>query len=121
MNKKIVLIGIIFFVGLISCSKDNDNLLNLTGTYTEILPVSERTQIEFLTENKMIINKSPQTGTGDEFIFEITDNKIKLTPTWDNSSSVELEFEIINNSKFKIENLYPSIPENSKTYIIFEK
>ena len=120
MNK-IALIGLIFIIGLISCNKENDNLLNLTGTYTEISPVIERTQIEFLTENKVIINKSPQTGTGDEFTFTVTDNSIKLMPTWDNSSSVELEFEIISDSKFKIENLYPSIPENPKTYMIFEK
>lgn len=120
MNK-IKLIGLIFIVGLISCNKENDNLLNLTGTYTEISPVNGRAQIEFLTGNKVIINKSPQTETGDEFTFIITNNSIKLTPIWDNSSSVELEFEIISDSKFKIENIYPSIPENPKTYMVFEK
>jgi len=119
--KKIALIGIIFLVGLISCSKENDNRLNLTGTYTEDTPVNGRTQIKFLTQNKMIINKSPQTGTGDEFTYEITGNYIKLTPTWDNSSGTEFEFEIISNSKFKIENLYPDIPENPISYMIFEK
>jgi len=118
---KIVLIGLFFIIGLTSCNKENDNLLNLTGTFTEISPVNERTQIEFLTENTVIINKSPQTGVGDKFTFIITNNSIKLTSTSDNSSSVELEFEIINDSKFKIENLYPSIPENPKTYMIFEK
>ncbi len=118
--KKIALIGLIILTGLISCNKDEINS-NLTGMYTETYPMNDRTQIEFLTENRMTINKSPQTGNGDEFTFVITGNTIKLTPTWDNSSSVELEIEIISNSKFKIENLYPSIPENPKTYMIFEK
>ena len=119
--KKMAFIGLIFIIVLISCNKRNDNLPNLSGTFIEISPVKDRTQIEFLTGNKVIINKSPKTGNGDKFIYVITNNSIKLTPTWDNSSSVELEFEILNNSKFKIENLYPSIPEAPKTYMIFEK
>lgn len=120
MNK-VALIGLIFFIGLISCNKENDNISNLTGTFTETLPVNKRTQIEFLTENRLIINKSPQTSNGDEFTFIVTDETIILTPTWDNSSSVELELQIISNSKLKIENLYPGIPENPKTYMTFEK
>ncbi len=119
--KKIVLIGLVFIIGLISCSKNDDNLQKITGVFIEVSPVSERTEIEFLTENKMIINKSPQNGTGDEFTFTIIGNSIQLIPTWDNSSSSEFEFEIISDSKFKIENLYPDIPENPKTYMIFEK
>lgn len=119
--KKIALIGLVFIIGLISCNKNDDDLQKLTGLFIEVSPVSERTEIEFLTENKMIINKSPQNGTGDEFIFTITGNSIILTPTWDKSSSSELEIEIISDLKFKIENLYPDIPENPMTYMIFEK
>jgi len=119
--KKLALVGLIFLFGLISCNKKNESPTNLTGTFIETSPIKNRTQIKFLSENKVIINKSPQTGTGDEFTLKITDNSIKLTPTWDNSSSVKLEFEIISDSKFQIENLYPSIPENPKTYMIFEK
>jgi len=120
MKKVIVLVIFILLMGLNSCSKDN-NPYSLSGTYTETSPVNERTQIEFKSANRMIINKSPQMGTGDEFIYEINGNSIKLTPTWNTSSSTEFEIEIIGNCKFKIENLYPHIPEASKSFITFEK
>jgi hypothetical protein len=69
----------------------------------------------------VILSYSLQTGNGDEFTFIFTDNSIELTPTWVNNTTVELELQIIDDSKFKIENLYPSIPKNPKTYMIFEK
>ena len=57
----------------------------------------------------------------DEFTYEITKNVIKLTPKRDSKFSQEFKIEIINNSKFKIENLYERLEFMPITYMTFEK
>jgi len=118
--KRLILIGLILSFIMVSCGKENDNQKNLFGIFTETSPQSGRSQMKFINGNKVVIIKS-ENSTEDTFNYVILDNIIKLTPTWDNSSSDELEFEWISASKFRIENLYPDIPENPTTYMTFEK
>jgi len=118
--KNILLVTLVLSLGLISCSKENENQEGLLGNYSETYPQSGRTQMNFILGNKVTIIKSGSSNE-DTFLYKIVDNTIKLTPTWDNSSSDELYFELINSSTFKIQNLYPSIPEYQITYITFER
>lgn len=119
--KKTSIIGLVLVFVLLSCGKDDrNNLTTLSGIYTETSPVIGRSQLRFINGNTVIITKGG-ISYGDEFNYEILHNTIKLTPTLDNSISTELGFEIISDSKFIIENLYPSIPENPATYMTFER
>lgn len=104
----------------ISFRNVKDKSETLIGIYTETSPVSGRTQLKFSKGNKVVRTESGSL-TSDEYIYELLNNRIKLMPTWGNISATELDFEIINDSKFKIENLYPGIPENPKSYMTFEK
>lgn len=120
MNR-ILTAGLLSAFALISCSKDEDeNLQGLSGTYTETSPIEGRSRLYFTGENKVTKTERGSTA-GDEFTYEISGNTIKLTPTWDNSGTTEFEFELINSSKFKIENLYPDLPENHVSFMTFEK
>lgn len=110
----------IFFVlalmfSLVSCStEEKQNPLN--GTFSEITPVVNRTQINFKSESSLTIIKS---GNSDDFNYKISNNSINLSNN--DGYNQDFEFKIINEKEFKIENLYPSIPENSKTYLNFRK
>jgi len=116
--KKVTLI-LLFVVGIFSCDKDDDNNQILAGIYVEKSPVENRTKMIF-TENRLIINKS-NGSTIDEFRFEITEDKITLTPILNPELQNVLEIRIIDNSSFEVENLYANIPENPKVYILFKK
>jgi len=120
--KKLKTIGLLFLIGIYSsCHDDNDNdTQTLSGIYKETSPVSNRCQLNFIDGNTVVKSES-DTTTEDEFTYQINANVIKLTPTWDNNSTQEFKIEIINNSKFKIENLYPSVGMNPTTYMTFEK
>ncbi|TGV00731.1 hypothetical protein [Flavivirga rizhaonensis] len=120
--KNLKIIGLLFLIGIYSsCNNDDDNNSQaLSGIYTEISPVSGRSQLNFVIGNK-VIKSEPGNSTEDVFTYEIIGNVIKLTPTWDNTTTQEFEIEIMNNSKFEIENLYPSVGVNPTTYMTFEK
>ena len=120
--KKIKIIGLLFLIGIyFSCNDDNDNTTQtLSGIYKETSPVNNRSQLNFINGNTVIRSES-DTTTQDEFTYQINGNVIKLTPNWDNNATQEFEIEIINDSKFKIQNLYPSIGMNPITYMTFEK
>lgn len=120
--KNLKLIGLFILIGICpSCnSDDNNNTQNLSGIYTETSPANGRSQLNFVGGNT-VIKSEPGNSTEDEFTYELLDDIIKLTPTSDNATTTEFEIEIISNSKFKIENLYPSIPEDPSVYMIFEK
>ncbi len=120
MTKKI-LIGVFILIGIISCDNDDNNTSeNLSGIYTEISPANGRSQLNFINGNT-VIKTEPGSSFEDEFTYELIGNIIKLTPNWGNSTTTEFEFEIINDSKFEIENLYPSIGINPTNYMTFEK
>jgi hypothetical protein len=119
--KRTLIIALVLTLSLIACTKDkNKTLATLSGIYTETSPVNGRSQLNFISSNQ-VIKKETGSSTEDVFNYVIIDNKIKMTPTWDASYTAELGIKIISDSKFKIENLYPSIPESPTTFMIFEK
>ncbi|MFA9192749.1 lipocalin family protein [Flavobacterium sp. FZUC8N2.13] len=106
---------LVLFFSLFSCNQDENNILD-NGTYSEVTPVAGRTQINFKSNNSLVIIKSENP---DEFNYKINGNSINLS----NNSGFTKDFEFvkINENEFKIENLYSSIPESPKTYINFKK
>ena len=117
---KTALITIIALVGFSACSKDQQTI-SLSGKFNEMSPIMGRSQLEFIDGNLLI---KSETGSiyRDTFFYKIENDKIKLTSTSPvNSNSDEFYFELLNNSKFKIQNLYPSIPEVPLTYMTYQK
>lgn len=117
---KIKLCSLIFLCFLSACSVDDSGRRNLYGVYSEISPFPGRTQLIFNEGNK-VVKRQAGSNIEDEFRYYLQGNTIKLVPTWDASTQAILEFQLISNSKFEIENLYPSIPENPKVYMVFQK
>ena len=120
--KTVRLLGVLYFLLIFSCSNDDENSDDaLIGIYTETSPVQGRTLLIF-TEGSKVTKYENVDSVGDTYDYVIDDNGIWLTLTEsDNPVSTQFEFEIINTSTFEIENLYPSIPEDTVTYMIFEK
>jgi hypothetical protein len=113
-------IGLTILVGLYSCSKDEHTII-LSGKFNEISPVSGRSQPEFIWDQILIKSETGSTFS-DTFKYEIINDKIKLLPAWtENSQITEFDIEIIDNARFKIQNLYSSIPEAPQSYMIYEK
>ena len=118
--KQVVAIVGSFVFSLLSCKKDSSaDFLN--GLYIEESPVAGRSQLHFISD-KLVIKSEAGSNSKDTFTYSIATSKILLTPTWTNQyGSQEFDFERIDNVSFRIENLYPSIPEAQKSYMIFKK
>jgi len=120
-NKYHCMRQIIFILGLslfISCKKDT---ISVSGLYTENTPVAGRSQLNFISNNVLV---KIETGSNykDSFRYSISPGKILLTPIGTTQySGQEFDFEKIDDNTVKIENLYPSIPESAKSYMIFKK
>ncbi|MCO6496064.1 MAG: hypothetical protein J5I50_00225 [Chitinophagaceae bacterium] len=72
----------------------------------------------------MVIKTESGSSYKDTFYYSFNTNttKIALTPAWTDDDIVfSLDFEKIDENSFKIENLYPGIPEAPKSYMIFGK
>lgn len=111
---------IFFFViilGLTSCNRE-DNNSGYSGTYTEVIPFENRTKIIFNSDSKLTIIKDGNSL--DNFIYEITSDKIKLIHINSNTTA-EMKFQKKSKNKFEIENLYASIPEDKTVYMTFKK
>jgi len=121
--RNLKLIALLIFIGIYSsCSNDDDNNLILTGIYTESIPFSGTHQLNFVDNNTLILKA--RNSTDEEFIYELSNNIIKLSPIRDLSKTWELEINLINNSKFEITNIfYASIPEDEDAleFVTFEK
>ena len=121
--RNLKLIVLLIFIGIYSsCSNDDDNNLILTGIYTESIPFSGTHQLNFVDNNTLILKA--RNSTDEEFIYELSNNIIKLSPIRDLSKTWELEINLINNSKFEITNIfYASIPEDEDAleFVTFEK
>ncbi|AVR47086.1 hypothetical protein C7S20_18545 [Christiangramia fulva] len=119
--KKLILIGLLIIVA--SCSKNEDNSKPvLLGIYTETSPFSETHTINFVDNNRLIVNA--RNSTQEEYIYVLRDNIIELTPTRDLSKNWDLKINIISNKKFEIQNIfYASIPEDPDPlqFVTFEK
>jgi hypothetical protein len=112
--KKILLLFIMIFA-FNSCERE-ENITQPNGTYSEEIPIKGRTQINFKSANELIIVKS---NNSDGFNYIIEGNYIKLSNN--QGYSQNFEYVQINQNEFKIENLYPNVPENSKSYMNFRK
>lgn len=119
--KIIYLVKFILLFGIVSCNTNDDSDSSiLFGTYSEASPVNGRSQLEFISNYKVIKTESG-TNVEDVYTYELQGNTIKLTPTLDNSSTTEFEIEILHTSKFKIQNLFPSVGIHPITFMTFEK
>lgn len=110
-------LSILFFV---ACKKET-NTISVRGLYTETNPVAGRSQLNFISST-LVIKTEMGSNFKDTFNYSFSANKIILTPTWDTQSEgQQFDFEKIDERTFKIENIYPGIPELEKNYMIFKK
>lgn len=120
--KQIFLITALFFLIFSSCKKDITTS-TFHGLYIETSPISGRSQLNFIN-SKMVIKTETGSSYKDSFYYSFTadTSKIILTPAWTSEYSGQpLDFEKIDENSFKIQNLYPSIPELPESYMIFKK
>ena len=122
--RSLELFGLFILIGIYSsCSTDDDNSgLILNGIYTESAPNFGTHQLDFV-DNYTLVLKA-RNSTNEEFIYELSGNIIKLTPTRDLTQTWELEIDLTDNSKFEITNIfYASIPEDLDPilFVTFEK
>lgn len=117
MKHKYLTLTISFFL-LLSCNKTNTSTL---GLYTENSPVQGRSQLNFISNN-LVVHTETASSYSDTFLYTISSDKISLSPKWvSNATAQQLDFKRIDNNTFQIENLYLSIPEAPKSYMIFKK
>lgn len=119
MKKFIVLLLILNFT-LVSCFKDEDDTGIFSGVYIEVEPVPGRTQVNFVSNDRLVIIKD-DNDMQDEFRYEIEEELIHLTPATEDAPPADLEFHILGTFRFEIGNLYPSLPDDSSNKMIFEK
>ena len=116
---------IYFIIGFLllfqtSCKKDTATI-SVSGLYIENNPVFGRSHLNFIT-NDLVVKSETGSNYKDTFKYLITPGKIQLTPTWTNQySGQKFDFEKIDDNTIKIENIYLSIPEAPKSYMIFKK
>jgi hypothetical protein len=116
---RLILIGLLI-ISLAACKKNNPSV-TVDGLFKETTPVAGRSQLNFINGN-LVVKSEIGSVYKDTFKYSITQTKIILTPNWTTQySGQEFDFEKIDNNSFKIQNLYPSIPENSKNYMTFKK
>jgi hypothetical protein len=115
-----ILLILAFALTLLSCKK-NKNAIQLRGIYIENTPNNGRSQLNFISENLVVKNEVVSIYS-DTFSFSISAGKILMTPVWTNLyPGQNFNFEQIDENTFKIENLYPSIPESPKNYMVYKK
>ncbi|MDR0763068.1 MAG: hypothetical protein LBF01_01040 [Bacteroidales bacterium] len=103
---------------MIACGKEETQSLDL-GMYVETYPTQGRTRINLIDGEKLVIIKD-EGMQQDEFKYEIDGNTIKLIDII-YQVNIVLYFHRVSNTEFKIENLYPNIPEAPASYMIFKK
>jgi len=120
MKQTLVIIAL-FFLIFSSCKKEKTSVFH--GLYIEASPIAGRSQLNFINSN-LVIKTETGSSTKDSFYYSFTadTSKIILTPAWTNDYSEQpFDFEKIDENSFRIQNLYPSIPELPKSYMIFKK
>jgi len=117
--KKILWAGL-FAISIISCKK-NTSTSSFDGIYLENSPVNGRSQLNFLSSS-LVVKSEQGSSYADTFKYSFTPTKIILTPNLTTQHpSQEFDFEKLDENSFKIQNLYQSIPESPKSYMIFKK
>ncbi len=114
--------SIIFLLLCMVSSCDKDDSFDLpAGTYTETDPVPGRSALNFLNA-ELVVRSEPGYAASDTFRFSLLDDKLWLIPTWsDQYSGTWYEFQQIDKNSFRVENMYPGIPEAPKSYITYRK
>ena len=114
--------GIIFLLLCLASSCDKDDSLDLpSGLYTETNPMPGRSTLNFIN-SELLVRSEPGYSTRDTFRFSLLDDKLWLIPTSSNQySGTWFEFRRIDNNSFRVENMFPGIPEAPKTYITYKK
>jgi hypothetical protein len=115
--RSLILILSVFF--LMSCTKDQDDRASILGAWIETAPVEGRTEMYFSPGNQLTIFDNDESA--EEFMYKLREKSIQLELRGDAEGRSELYFEMINNNKFKIGNLHPSIPEAEPIFLIFER
>lgn len=119
MRQIFILLGL-FSLSFFSCKKVTINK-SLNGLYTEDSPVSRRSILNFIS-NALVVKSESGSSYKDTFNYSLSAGKIILIPVWTNQySGTQLDFKIIDQNSFQIENLYASIPEAPKNYMTFKK
>lgn len=113
---------IVFFASLlaIGCTKDIDDQRNHLGRWIEESPVQDRTEIFFLSPDIVVLGRGEGSEV-EEFDYYIQGDSIYLSPRDKNVYGDPFFFKLIDQSTLQIENLYPSIPEDETSFIIFRR
>src|SRR4051812_23232597 len=108
---------LLFFI---SCKKENTKIIS-PGLYVENSPVVGRSQLDFIS-NSIVVKSEIGSIYKDTFSYTFSTDKIVLTPTWTSQyAGQQFDFKKIDDNTFQIENLYPSIPEVTKSYMTYKK
>jgi hypothetical protein len=106
-------------LSLIGCKKDYSD--ELKGLYAEVSPVAGRTQLQFLAKG-VLIKSEKGSNTQDVFRYKINNGKIELRLLQAIEGEVSyLDFKVIDEKTFEIENLFISIPESPKILMVFKR
>ena len=117
---KIYVLAVLLTLGFVSCKKDKTSN-SVSGIYTETTPVAGRSQLNFINSG-LVVKTETGSNYKDTFSYSILPGKILLKAIWSSQyPAQEFEFEKIDNNTFKIQNLYPGIPEAPISYMTFKK
>ncbi len=120
--KKIIILKVflvLFLFCAISCDKDDSIEKTLPGEWIEVAPVSNRTTLIFSSQNRL--TRIDGEGNEEDYIYEIKDDAIFLSLVSGQEGSTELFFQKLDPGRFRIGNLYPSIPEGEEVNMTFER
>ena len=99
------------------CSQDVDDEMVLYGSWLEESPAEERTEIYFYSHDRLVIDRS---GEKQDQTYFIEGDSIYLEQNKDREEAA-FYFRQINENSFQIGNIYPAIPENGATFMIFRR
>lgn len=118
--KYVLFLGLSFMF-FTACTKDLDDEPSYMGNWIEESPVENRTELVFLTPSVVVIANAENSV--NEFRYDIEGDSIFLTLADDypDGNTQAFFFKQVDENSLQIENLYPSIPEEEPTFIIFER
>ncbi len=104
------------FLAIVGCSADVDDEMLLYGSWLEESPDENRTEFYFYADDQVFIDRS---GEKQDRTYFIEGDSIYLKR--ENGGTSSLYFRQINENAFQIENIYPDIPENQPSFMIFRR
>lgn len=104
---------------LTSCETDDLAEKNLRGEWIELSPVANRTTLIFSSENK--VTRIDSEGNQENYFYRIEGGSIFLSTSEGQEGGTALYFDKVDPMRFRIGNLYPSIPEDEEVIMTFEK